>query len=149
MIWGARAVGQAMRSLRSAWRLLATVVAVAMLVPLVLGPALAPVARTLALGGPNAHACSCGMKPGTCGCPECEREARGDGHLPDAQDVLGSCDDRGPRSLGAGLPPAVEPARLALLSPPVVGRLSPPAPEPRPVSLTDAPPTPPPRSTTV
>lgn len=39
--------------------------------PMALGPAASMVTRWLA-GEPDHH-CMCGMKPGTCGCPECER----------------------------------------------------------------------------
>jgi hypothetical protein len=39
--------------------------------PMALGPASGTVMRWLA-GEPDHH-CMCGMKPGTCGCPDCER----------------------------------------------------------------------------
>jgi hypothetical protein len=43
----------------------------ALLAPMLLGPGSAWVLR--ALGGAPEHQCACGMKPGTCGCPECAR----------------------------------------------------------------------------
>jgi|HubBroStandDraft_2_1064218.scaffolds.fasta_scaffold133171_3 hypothetical protein len=50
---------------------LALAVALAVLAPMMLGPAFAPLAR--ALGGDGEHRCACGMVQGTCGCPECAR----------------------------------------------------------------------------
>jgi hypothetical protein len=41
------------------------------MLPVALGPARTTIER--ALGGEASHACACGMKRGTCGCPECER----------------------------------------------------------------------------
>jgi len=41
------------------------------MLPVALGPARMTIER--ALGGEPSHACACGMKRGTCGCPECER----------------------------------------------------------------------------
>jgi hypothetical protein len=48
--------------------------AFAVMLPVALGPARTPIER--ALGGEPSHACACGMKRGTCGCPECERVER-------------------------------------------------------------------------
>jgi hypothetical protein len=50
------------------------VLALVLLAPLTLGPAIGPVTR--ALGGQPVHRCACGMVRGTCGCPECERLER-------------------------------------------------------------------------
>jgi hypothetical protein len=55
-----------------AHRLAALAALLALLAPMWLGPAAAPLAR--ALGGEPTHACSCGMAPGKCGCPECAAE---------------------------------------------------------------------------
>jgi hypothetical protein len=41
------------------------------MLPVALGPARTTIER--ALGGEPVHACACGMKRGTCGCPYCER----------------------------------------------------------------------------
>jgi hypothetical protein len=41
------------------------------MLPVALGPARTTIER--ALGGEQTHTCACGMKRGTCGCPECER----------------------------------------------------------------------------
>jgi hypothetical protein len=51
--------------------LVALAVALAVLAPMMLGPALGPLTR--ALGGTDEHRCACGMVQGTCGCPECAR----------------------------------------------------------------------------
>src|SRR5271170_4470295 len=51
--------------------LAALLVALAVLAPMMLGPALSPLAQ--ALGAVAEHRCACGMAPGTCGCPECAR----------------------------------------------------------------------------
>jgi hypothetical protein len=45
--------------------------AVVLSAPLLLGPGAGALLR--ALGGADVHRCACGMKAGTCGCPECER----------------------------------------------------------------------------
>jgi hypothetical protein len=58
-----------LRSVRFVMALLWIVV-----MPLALGPATTPLTRWL--GGEADHRCSCGMKAGTCGCPECERLER-------------------------------------------------------------------------
>jgi len=86
------------------------------LAPLALGPAFSPL--VMALGGGPDHLCACGMKQGTCGCPECEQLASPDAHptAPLTHAVLGSCDDHGRGSIAGGLPPCVVPASLAVLT---------------------------------
>jgi len=119
------------------------------LLPLALGPAMSSFA--IALGGAPEHLCACGMKAGTCGCPECERRERllrtdDAPPVPNTRAVLGSCDDHGRGSLAASLPPAIVPPTLSVLASPCFGVLAtavviegaPPEP--------GAPPTPPPRS---
>jgi hypothetical protein len=49
----------------------ALVAALVVAAPLVFGPAFAWALH--AMGGEAEHLCACGMKQGTCGCPECER----------------------------------------------------------------------------
>jgi hypothetical protein len=61
----------ALRPRGLAGALVALVFALAVLAPMVLGPALVPL--TQALGGADSHLCACGMARGTCGCPECEK----------------------------------------------------------------------------
>jgi hypothetical protein len=60
-----------LRPRRPAEALVTLVIALALLLPMVLGPALVPLAR--AWGGVDSHVCACGMARGTCGCPECEK----------------------------------------------------------------------------
>ncbi len=120
----------------------------AFLLPLALGPALAPLTR--ALGVAPEHACACGMKPGTCGCPECERLLReGDAPVPTTHATLGSCDDHGSRSLASALPPCFVPPAFAVAASPHVGLLAPVPPPPRLSTQPSPPPTPPPRYTLV
>jgi hypothetical protein len=98
---------------RSVALLAAAALIVLAFVPVVFGPAFGGVAR--ALGIEPEHACACGMKAGTCGCPECERALKGDtSRLPETQAVLGSCDDHGRASLGAALPPGLLPPCIGL-----------------------------------
>ncbi len=76
--------------------------------PLFLGPATAVLLH--ALGGEVEHACACGMKRGTCGCPECaqlEKERRESKKPVPYMTLKSSCDDdEDGRGVGA-LPPAV------------------------------------------
>jgi hypothetical protein len=51
--------------------LLGIALTLAVIAPMIFGPALAPLTR--ALGGIDDHVCACGMTRGTCGCPECEK----------------------------------------------------------------------------
>ncbi len=118
----------------------------AFLLPLALGPALSPLAT--ALGAP-AHLCACGMKEGTCGCPECERQL---GMTPDgplgqsAHAVLRSCDDHGRGTLSGGASPCVLPASITLASSPLRAVSTPSFRDERIGRWADAPPTPPPRA---
>jgi hypothetical protein len=91
--------------------------AAVLVAPMLLGPATAPLMRML--GGEAKHLCACGMEPGKCGCPECERlEAdKREAHRAQPFAVLrSSCDsDDAPVPAAAPLPPAVVPmlARVA------------------------------------
>jgi len=110
--------------------LAALLVALAVLAPMMLGPALSPL--TQALGGAVEHRCACGMAPGTCGCPECARieHQRSQERAPAPYAVLRSECERNEVAPGfTALPPALEAppgcwiaraptARAALLSPP-------------------------------
>ncbi len=84
---------------------LAIAVLVAIAVPVGLGPAGGRILRVL---GAQAHLCKCGMKPGTCGCPECARleQARLDDRTPCPIPAMRRhCDDKAPvvGLLGAAL----------------------------------------------
>lgn len=102
----------------------------AVLAPMVFGSALGPLSR--ALGGVAEHLCACGMVPGTCGCPECElleRQRQLD-RTPRPYPVLKSqCSDGEIAAGFPSLPPAVPPAGFVL-----------PTPSPRPLAMTDTPP---------
>ncbi len=118
---------------------------IAPLAPLALGPALG--ALVAELGGQNDHVCACGMKPGTCGCPKCERALLGgDPVASDTSATLRACDDHGHPPLPSVLPVCVIPAgALALAASPTVGVLAP-LPPAREAPFDPAPPpTPPPR----
>jgi hypothetical protein len=132
-------------------RLLALLWLVVGLSSLGLGPLLAPLERAVA---ESQHVCACGMAPGTCGCPECERVERErlSTRARHPYPVLrGDC-DHDSTLLGDAHPlPALLPAALAVRlpepselapshAPPALRSLGPPAPPkppPRP-SLTIA-----------
>src|SRR5215472_1251299 len=119
---------------------------VAVLVPLWLGPAVAPFARLL--GGEPEHRCACAMLPGRCGCAECERleQARQLARVVHRSSTLrASCDDDGTTTAAAPL--------VGVLGAPFVVRETPfriassvPAMPPWHPFEGDGPPTPPPRS---
>jgi hypothetical protein len=71
-------------------RFLAWLAFVVML-PVALGPARMTIER--ALGGEPSHACACGMKRGTCGCPECERLDREAKKVSKHVAVRSTCED--------------------------------------------------------
>jgi hypothetical protein len=125
----------------------AFVALLAMLAPLWLGPATLPLLRALA--GDASHTCACGMAPGTCGCPECERleHERQREHAPRPYRVLKSaCDDQGAPLPSLAVPPCVMPATLALHDARITG-LAPPALLAHDAArVPDGPPTPPPRA---
>jgi len=131
--------------LREVGSFVASTVVLALLVVVALGPALGPLVRQVAAS--DEHACACGMKPGTCGCPECARLLAQDDafHLPSRVDALGSCDDHGLGPLPTPLPLGVLPSgSFVALTPPagLLLSLSPLAWSPAPRK---SPPTPPPR----
>jgi hypothetical protein len=119
--------------------------ALVLLAPILLGPAIGPVTR--ALGGEAQHLCACGMIAGTCGCPECEKieHQRHRQNLPRAYPVIkGQCGGEDTPVAFAPLP-NVAPASVSLLVPKPAVRVVMPLPIPRWASLDPVePPTPPP-----
>jgi hypothetical protein len=119
-------------------------------VPSALGPAMGPVLRLL---GESAHLCQCGMKPGTCGCPECARLERQ--RLANVErlvaPILEQACDPVPAMRFAGLPSGVLTAADAalVLVVPRGERLPVFADSPMVIRAEAKPPTPPPRSATV
>jgi hypothetical protein len=98
--------------------LLGFALVLAVLAPMLLGPALGPLTR--ALGGTDEHRCACGMVQGECGCPECEalEHQRLREHAPRPYPVLRSqCGGDDVASGFAALPPAL-PLRVAFVLPP-------------------------------
>jgi hypothetical protein len=64
------------------------------MLPIALGPATSTIARTL--GGAPQHTCACGMKRGTCGCPECahlETARRDAKNAPRYVAIRSTCED--------------------------------------------------------
>ncbi|MGD0524694.1 MAG: hypothetical protein ABSE49_06110 [Polyangiaceae bacterium] len=142
-----------MRSVGQWVRLFAAIATLVVLAaPAALGAAMDPVLRML--GDVHGHVCKCGMTPGKCGCPECERaeQERLSEHRTEAAPTLKRhCDDEAPAMpLGAALPAGVLAAASAATLPvprgdrvPVVASaIFVPSPE-------TEPPTPPPRIATV
>ncbi len=126
----------------------ATLVTVA--APAALGPAMATLLDEM--GGAHEHVCKCGMTPGKCGCPECDRaeqerlHARGHRVAP----VLKSgCNQDPPALRFAGLPPALLPASGVLLPALRGDRAARPLPDSPALDHTLDPPTPPPRLASV
>lgn len=120
---------------------------VAMLVvlaPLGLGPSAGALARAL---GVFDHACACGMAPGKCGCPACERlERERERDRQGPRPVLESnCERGGALVLGSAFPPCVLPGALALEAPAVAELPSLPPSTPLHLANAEGPPTPPPR----
>ncbi len=77
-------------TMKKAWLAAALFVVV---LPIGLGPGTSNVTRWL--GGEPEHACMCGMKRGTCGCPECERleaERRADARVSKLVTVHRTCE---------------------------------------------------------
>jgi len=118
--------------LRRAWhgtsgarRLILLVWLVVGLSPMWLGPLLTPLRVAVAEGH---HVCACGMTPGTCGCPECERTERerlSPGAAEPAPVLKGECDDRQVPLGGGHVPAAIPPAPIALAAPSSVAAASP------------------------
>jgi hypothetical protein len=99
---------------RQLMMLIATLVVAA---PLVFGPAFAWALDEL--GGGPVHTCACGMKQGTCGCPECARltaEKKAEDAPTAYRTFKRACNDDAPATPAAPLPPAV--AALASIAPP-------------------------------
>jgi hypothetical protein len=86
----------------------ATLVVIAL--PAALGPTWGPILR--ALGEQTTHVCKCGMKAGTCGCPECarlEHEREDAKRACPVPAVRRACDDEGPAFAFGDMPLAVVP----------------------------------------
>lgn len=139
---------------RTLRRFLRVVCAVATLLtiaaPAAFGPAVGPVIDRL--GSLHEHVCKCGMAPGKCGCPECERaeqqrlQGRGRHVAPALED---GCDHGNAAVQLSALPPVSLPAGRTLLPIPRGERLlRGPAGHPALESDVD-PPTPPPRLASV
>jgi hypothetical protein len=111
------------------------------LLPTALGPAMGTLTRVV---GELDHKCMCGMKPGTCGCPECERLERARTHVPAYPVIKGECDGAG-QAVPSVAPLAIAPASITVRATAVVAHVSPLVP-PR-IHSADLrePPTPPPR----
>lgn len=106
--------------------LLGMALALAVLLPMTLGPAMGPVTR--ALGGIDKHLCACGMVPGRCGCLECEvrERARVREHAPRPYPVLRTrCNGDEAAPGYAALPPSLPETHGVLLprSPRVLAKL--------------------------
>jgi hypothetical protein len=142
-------VRPSLRALRQWVRVACAVVTLVVIAaPAALGGALAPVLRELGEAG---HVCKCGMAPGKCGCPECNRleQERLTGHQPDPVPTLKRhCDDEAPAMpLGAALPAGVLAAASSSMLPVPRGeRLPVVASSYLHTCTSDEPPTPPPRS---
>jgi hypothetical protein len=142
-----------MRSVGECLRLLAAVLTlVALAAPAALGSAMDPVLRML--GDAHGHVCKCGMAPGKCGCPECDRaeQERLSEHRTEAAPTLKRhCDDEAPAMpLGGALPSGVLAASSAAALPVPRGDRVPVAASATLVPSPETePPTPPPRIATV
>jgi hypothetical protein len=144
-------VSALLRSLRP-WLRLACAAAMLLTIaaPAALGPALGTVLDQL--GSAHEHVCKCGMKPGTCGCPDCAK-AEHERLATRGRDVLpvlkGGCHQDAAAIQFAALPPAVVTAAGALLPAPRGDRI--PRFEASPFVLDRDldPPTPPPRLASV
>src|ERR1700733_66736 len=126
--------------------LAALLVALALLAPMMLGPALGPL--TQALGAAADHRCACGMAPGTCGCPECARIEHQSfrEHAPAPYAVLRSQCERNEVAPGfMALPPALEAPAAGVIARTPVASASPLAPAARRSRDATEPVTPPPR----
>jgi hypothetical protein len=139
------------RLTRSVLHAFSVVLLIVLAAPCALGAAMGPVLRDLAAA--NEHVCKCGMKPGTCGCPECdklERERRAE-NAPSPVPVLKRhCEDDAPAMpLGAPLPSGVLAASAVDALPLPAGDRVPVLRAPAFVTSPDVePPTPPPRIAT-
>jgi|HubBroStandDraft_1064217.scaffolds.fasta_scaffold184556_2 hypothetical protein len=126
--------------------ILGVALALAVLAPMVFGPAFMPLTR--ALGGDETHVCACGMAPGKCGCPECERveHERLRESAPRPYPVLrGPCSRDTATSGYASLPPSIAPSTGVLLPRAPVEWVTTEALENVPSRLSAEPATPPPR----
>src|SRR5580700_11438642 len=112
------------------------------LAPASRGPSTRAIAGAL---GVFEHACACGMAPGKCGCPACERIERERLHHGPRPELESNCEREGAAIPGSALPPCVLPGGIALDVPFVSERASRPPPASLHLADIDGPPTPPPR----
>jgi hypothetical protein len=113
------------RSLRRWVRLaLAVATLVTIAAPAALGAAMGPILDQL--GSAHEHVCKCGMAPGKCGCPDCDRaeQDRLSEHRQVSPVLKGGCDQGAPAIQFAALPPAFLPAAGTLLPAPRGERLA-------------------------
>ncbi len=135
--------GLPVRWLRAA---IAAATLVVLVVPAALGPTWGPLLRQL--GAQATHVCKCGMKPGTCGCPDCARleQQEHDDRAPLSVPALRrTCDDDTPALGSSALPDAVVPLAATMPPVPLTGSAARLEPSLHPASGEDRPPTPPPR----
>ena len=121
-----------------------TKVLVAMLAifaPMSLGPATGALARAV---GAIHHACACGMAPGKCGCPECERLER-EATRRTARPVLEANCERETAAPQASWPPCTIPRESGVLALDLRGAIDLTSPAQLKPFDSDGPPTPPPR----
>ncbi len=118
--------------------------------PAALGPAMVPMLDRL--GAMHEHVCKCGMKPGKCGCPECDRaeQERVHAHGRRVAPILkAGCGDDAPTLRFAALPFATLAPASALLPAPRGERLPRAGTSIPPFDHDLDPPTPPPRLASV
>jgi hypothetical protein len=149
---GARKMDIVRAVTRSAWQrrlhvVCTLLVGLMLAAPMVFGPGASWVLRSL--GAAAEHTCLCGMRLGTCGCPECDDLAKSylSAKKPSARPVVRrDCEDDGDAPRGGALPQVIVPAALAFLAAPVE------VPVAAPLSVTlrprdrEKPPSPPPRT---
>ncbi len=131
------------RLLRFVCAVLATV---AIALPLMAGPLMGSAIRLA--GGEPEHKCSCGMKAGECGCPECIQleKQRTDDRTANAPIVRSGCTDDEAVLTGPTLPVGAETSRVALLPVPRGEPIAAIAPLSLDTQTVRSPPTPPPRA---
>jgi hypothetical protein len=133
----------AMSSLRRLARTATSLVAMlVVLAPAGLGPSAGAIARALGIFD---HACACGMAPGKCGCPACERLERERNRQGPRPVLESNCERSGALVPVSAVPPCILPGALALDAPAAAELPSLRPPTPPHLANTDGPATPPPR----
>jgi hypothetical protein len=119
----------------------------AVALPIALGPATLTVTRWL--GGDAVHRCLCGMKRGTCGCPECARieRQRSDAARGHAQPTFrAACDDDDGFVRAPSLPTVVLSGERLVITKPEIAPFDAVPPPLHESQLVTTPTTPPPRT---